>query len=276
MEVYAFSSFNEFLVAKFEQRAQANPRYSLRAFARDVKLSPSRLTELFKGQAISVANAEMVCDNFEVTGEERNFLLDLARRAAARSDAGRLRADSRIQESKTRRSFVKSNLHAEVLNRWYALPLAEYLSQAKPLSVAAVAEKLNISADDAYRTVKEMKLAGLLEEKANNCWIKKAEFFLFESPQNKSSLIRTFHKQYLLRASEALEQQQITKRKYLTSVFSIDAQDLEEARTELENFSAKFLAKFSKPSAREVYVMSMQLYDVALHQNADQRLPREH
>ncbi|RYZ74250.1 MAG: hypothetical protein EOP05_09380 [Proteobacteria bacterium] len=98
MDVFSHTSFNQFLEQKFEEKLRDDPTYTLRRFARDLEISPSRLSELLKGHAISVLNAASICDHFKLTGASKTFLISLAKRDTARTDSGRARAESRLQE----------------------------------------------------------------------------------------------------------------------------------------------------------------------------------
>ena len=60
------------------RRIRQNPRYSLRAFARDLRLSPSRLSEVLSGkQGLSRQAAKAITERLGWRGSEAERFIDL-------------------------------------------------------------------------------------------------------------------------------------------------------------------------------------------------------
>jgi transcriptional regulator with XRE-family HTH domain len=61
---------------EFQLRAKRNPSYSLRSFARDLEVSPSYLSRLFRGKhEISREMAQRILENLKVAAEDVNTAL---------------------------------------------------------------------------------------------------------------------------------------------------------------------------------------------------------
>lgn len=69
------------LQSTLERRAQANPRYSLRAFARDLQMDPSVLSKILLGnRGISSGNLVKLCKGLGYSDEQTQvYLSQLAR-----------------------------------------------------------------------------------------------------------------------------------------------------------------------------------------------------
>lgn len=95
--------YKKLLRDKFEKRKMANPRYSLRAFARDIRISPSRLSEILNGkQGLSESGAEKISSALGMEGEEKaRFILQVVAEDSRSKHKRRLakeKLDARAQD----------------------------------------------------------------------------------------------------------------------------------------------------------------------------------
>ena len=68
--------YQEILKSHFMRRATVNPRYSLRAFAGFLDLSPSKLSEIWKRKkGISLQRAQEICDRLKLEHDETQVFL---------------------------------------------------------------------------------------------------------------------------------------------------------------------------------------------------------
>tara|TARA_B100001094_G_scaffold330139_1_gene394637 strand:- start:1838 stop:2185 length:348 start_codon:yes stop_codon:yes gene_type:complete len=82
---------------ELNRRRYANPYYSLRAFARDLKIAPSRLSEIFNHkQGLSRKAALKITDLLGIIGETREYFLDSVTAQHARSKTDRNSAMLRL------------------------------------------------------------------------------------------------------------------------------------------------------------------------------------
>jgi len=66
-----------FLRAIFEERQARNPRYSMRAFARDITISQTMLVQVLAGKrCLSAEMALQIARRLQLPGAEANVLLD--------------------------------------------------------------------------------------------------------------------------------------------------------------------------------------------------------
>jgi uncharacterized protein (TIGR02147 family) len=90
-------AYRDILKEEFSQRRRRNPRYSLRAFARDLKLSPSMLCDVINGNhGLSRAGASKVAQALNLNPQESEFFCDLVDCTNARSAIKRETARLRI------------------------------------------------------------------------------------------------------------------------------------------------------------------------------------
>src|SRR5690606_35734224 len=96
------TDYKYILKEELASRCRQNPRYSLRAFARDLKLAPSRLSEILSGkQGLSRAAAEKVAKALGYGPGETERFCDLVESVHARSRRNRESAKVRLTKHAT-------------------------------------------------------------------------------------------------------------------------------------------------------------------------------
>ena len=81
-------------------RVSFNRRYSLRAFARDLGLAPSRLCEIFHyKQGLSRDAAGRIADRLGYDGDRKSYFLDLVTASHARNKKDRENAQNRLKHA---------------------------------------------------------------------------------------------------------------------------------------------------------------------------------
>jgi hypothetical protein len=93
------TTYQEVIRDLFEQKKRANPKLSLRGFARVLKISPTQLSLLMNGKrALSRKCAELIADRLQLNGADREPLLAVsvprAGRVPSRLPKGEVLVDS--------------------------------------------------------------------------------------------------------------------------------------------------------------------------------------
>lgn len=78
--------YKTFILAEFKRRVEKNSSYSQNAFARDLGISPSRLSEILRGkQGLSLRWAITIAENLHLSKEESEHFCNLVMSKHARS-----------------------------------------------------------------------------------------------------------------------------------------------------------------------------------------------
>src|SRR5438128_1427996 len=92
------SDYKTILKEELAARCRQNPRYSLRAFARDLKIAPSRLSEILNGkQGLSRPAADKIARALGYGASEIERFCDLVESVHARSKRDRDSARVRLK-----------------------------------------------------------------------------------------------------------------------------------------------------------------------------------
>lgn len=265
--IFLYEDFRVFLNDEFQRRLMRNSKYSLRAYARDIDISFSRLSETLSSQVgMSVDSAHKIATRLKMSDLEREYFLNLILSKHARTAGARKKAAQVVAQYKTKRIFslLREN-HVGILSKWYYPALIELLTIEKVPVVPDIAGALKIPPEEVLAAALHLSEQGFIERGENGIWTKTTAFLKIESP-TPSALIRDYHKTVLRQASEAIEEQPIDQRKYLTTFFQMRKGSIAEARKELEEFNEAFIKKYTaEQNAEVVYGFSLQMFKVEQH-----------
>ena len=257
------SSLSEVLNQEFVRRKDRNTSYSLRAFARDLELSPSRLSEVMKGkQGLSEANAEAVARKVTRRPEERAFIKDLVLANSARN--GKVRELARQRLSDARDAAALREMQEDqfkLIADWFhgaILELTQLVDfQSSPAWIAA---RLGISQAAAEGALARLQKMGLLEVRGGQCLAKPEAHLTFgEVP---SSANRKFHRQILAMHAESLFADDMKDRELISTILALPRARLPEFKRLLKDFIVNFYQITGDEPKDDLYSLSVQLCPV--------------
>lgn len=262
VNVFLYEDFRMFLIDEYQRRKLRNRRYSLRAFARDIQMSFSRLSEIFsRGGAITATSGLKISDNLGMSDQEKDYFVNLIRAQYARTADERKKAKNLVARYKTKKIYVQlRENYSGLLTHWYYPALIELVTLRNALTETQIARILKLPPAQVAASILHLKDLGYIERESNGTWKKPKSHLKIESA-TPSSLIRQAHRKTLACAHKAIEKQPIAQRKYLSSYFSVRKESIAEARLELERLSADFLSRYAaEKNADAVYCFSLQLF----------------
>ena len=167
------TDYRDLLRDEFAARYSRNRVYSLRAFARDLDLRPSHLSDVLKGKlGLSAKSAAEVASALGMSDAEETYFVTLVEASHARSAARRKSAKNRLEQLKVSKDYqVLEDRVFEIISDWHHYALLE-LAQTDSFvpRLSWVAERLGISRVEAESVVRRLKAVGLLVIR-NGKWI---------------------------------------------------------------------------------------------------------
>jgi uncharacterized protein (TIGR02147 family) len=266
--MFQTQDYREILKQRLEERCRANARYSLRAFARDLKIAPSRLSEILRGkQGLSKEYSQQIAQRMGMSDAEQKLFTSMVVLTDARSKKERDVAKtllSTLENAEQKLNLVREDTF-RIIEDWYHYAILELTStdgfKSSPLWIS---KRLGISLYEAESAIERLKRVGLLEEvKGVLTMTHKAVITTDDIP---SESIRTFNKQILAKASEAISAQTVEEREIGSLTIAIDERDLPEFKDMIRKFRrkvnqtamAKGAAKGSK--LKHVYCLAVQFF----------------
>ncbi len=252
-----------FLRQEFEHRLKRNPRYSLRAFARQLGLHPARLSYVLSGKhGLSRHAAALLADRLGLSAEERSYFLELA-------DACHARSPMKREAARERLAVLKIPTHQQLqldafaaVSEWFYFTILELTSVADfNRDSHWIASRLGITVTQAKLAIERLLRLELLEETPDGI-LRATERFTFSPARMPSEILRASQHQLLAKAADALETQAFHERDCAAMILAVDPQDLPAAMETLKAFRRDFARQYGAPqkTKRSVYALTTQLF----------------
>ena len=257
--------FKTLLTRELEQRMTRNPRYSLRAFAKDMKMAPALLSDILNGKCgLSRTSATKIAQKLGLTKVETEVFCDLVESKHARSKTSREQASLRLKERATQGIVLKFlTLDQEtfsLLSDWYHLAILELMKIAQFKSDPQwIAKRLELSVHQVKLALMRMESLGVIEKKNGELVATSAHF---HTPDGvPSQALKLHHEQFLKKANEALYTQSLEERDFRGLTIKCNKKNVEKVRAKLKKVLNELDAELSDdPNGDEVYQLSVQFF----------------
>lgn len=244
------------------ERCQKNPKYSLRAFARDLELEPARLSDILNGKkGISRDVARDLARRLGLSARESESFCDHAESLHARSRVAREAARKRLKAAKPSGAASGHNLSIDtfhVVADWYHLAILQLLKlKTRGHDASAIAAALGIKPLQAADALERLQRLELVESRDGR--LVPVDDYVIGPDGIPSNAVRKFHEQVLQRALAAIYLQPLEERDLHTTLMPVSQTDLPRARERIREFAQSFCEEFSEsPAADRVYSLSIQ------------------
>jgi uncharacterized protein (TIGR02147 family) len=254
----------EFLSAELSNRKQRNDAYSARAFARDLGLSPSRLSEVLSGShGVSESTADRIALNLKLKPTVRKFWKDLILATSSRNQKVRELAQKRVSEFRKVEGVRRlEEEQFRVISDWYHGAILE-LTQVQGFrsDVNWIAERLGIAIVQVEGALYRLKQLGLLRMESDGCLVACLEAFNAFSDV-PSSAIRKFHRQILTMHMESLIEDSMSEREAVSMILAIPKARMPEFQQEMKAFVTQFWQRIENDDKDALYSLSVPLCPV--------------
>jgi uncharacterized protein (TIGR02147 family) len=252
-----------YLRDEFDRRHKRNPSYSWRSFARDLKLSPSMLSEFLKGRyGLSKGKAAAIAQSIKLDLVNTEHFIDLLEagfhRLPTQRENARFRAEERLQKSGT---AIPAESLKSVLD-WSFLSMMEIagLEQGEPVPDrwAAPFRHLHEKAKEALVRLRDLKLI-----RDEGGALKASEEVTIAGDQLADEELRGLHAQALELSRLAIEGLGAKERESLTVFGSVRKDDFKDMRKEMNDALLQILNKYaSRPGSDSVFCLALQAFPI--------------
>jgi len=256
----------EWIKRAFSERCKHNPRYSLRAFARDLKLSPATLSYVMNGQkGLSMPVAQSVAASIGLNEKEAEIFCCLVESKHGRSKTARTIAQARLAQLEYHPKVATLQLDVfQTIADWYHLAILQ-LVQVKKIDSDTkwMANQLGIQVFEVETAIERLKRLELLLVDDGHYRVSKE--MVFAPDGVPSDAIRKFHRQVLEKAMQSISDQTIDERYLNTTLLPVKLSDLPQAKEKIRKFHREFDAEFT-PRAQDpgdhVYALAVQFFSL--------------
>lgn len=254
------SDYRVILRDVLEERCSRNPRYSMRAFARDLGISVSRLSHILKGRfGLSRNSAEEIAKKIGLNNQETQYFCALVESKHARAYAKKEAAKKQLEDFVDYYQALNVD-NFKVISDWYHFAIMELtLVQNFRSDTLWIAKVLGISQYEAAQAIDRLLNLELLEIEKGK--LKLTGQFFAGGAGTPSEAIRKFHTQFLEKAQKALVFQSVQERDFSAVILAVDSSRVDEARQDIKKFRNKFDKKFSASDRKDsVYGLGIQFF----------------
>ena len=219
------SPFREYLQNELAKRAKKNPRFSIRAFARVLKIEPSSLAQILGGKrTLTRAMCLRLSDSLGLSPTKLNSLLKQS--AAINPSTPSFSGFKRIQEDAFR---VIADWH------YYAILELTRLDSFKS-DINWIARALGVSTAETSAAVERLKRLGYLKVDSRGRWIDTLGSAVNPGNERTEVAFREHQRQLLKKAIDALEEVPYDERVQSSMVLVGSRERIAEAKRRILNF----------------------------------------
>ncbi len=268
-------NYRELLKGEWQLRLGKNPAYSLRAFARDLKLTAPQLSEVLSGKrGLSRDRALTLTSRLAWSAELSSRFCDLVEMEHGRSVTARALAKHRVENAPVVEEALRLTADSfRTVSDWYHFAILAALKipslKGSELNLAA---HFSLSSKVVAEALARMERLGLVEKRKQKWEVMKNAVF---SPDGvPSEAVRNAHEQLLKRAGDALYLQPMNERDFFSYILPIAGTDLPEIASRYRKFIVEIRDEFgNKPNVDRVVNIGNQIF--SLSQSTDVSVQKE-
>jgi uncharacterized protein (TIGR02147 family) len=261
--VQGYSDYRQILKDSYIEKSSRNPRFSLRAFAHYLEMSPSWLHEVLNGKkGISKTTAARLAKRLGLSDEEKKFFVCLSASQDSRKPSDRERAQKKLEKIRLRmHNLVIDPDVFQVIAQWHHFAILELtLTDNGKTGLDDIAKRLGISKVAVAEAFDRLEKLGLVVRKGDR--LKKARDRFLTKTDVPQNALKIHHEQILHKAIQALHSQPIDKRDFGAMTMAINPEKIKEAKKRIRKFRNEMADFMCKDNLKNVYVFSTQLFSL--------------
>lgn len=239
------------LAYEFELKKCQNARFSLRAFAKKLALDPGTLSRILRGERTpSLQLGARLAAFLGLNQEESDLFLNSLATHKARLEGVLTSAQESFKLELDTYRFLSDWIH-------YALLELTFTKDFKN-DFEWMAARLGRKANEVEEAIQRLKGLGLLIEE--NGELRKTQTRITTGDKQKTTLpLRKLQKDFLEKASEALDHVELAQRIAVSMTMAIDPKNMEKARSLCVEFSERLCDVLEEGEPTEVYNLIVNL-----------------
>jgi transcriptional regulator with XRE-family HTH domain len=238
------NGFSEFLRQDYAEKRKKNSRFSLRSYAKTLRISPSHLSQILADKRkVNAKSALMISECLGLTPSESFALLN--------GGPGKYSFFSLKK--------ILSIDEFSLISEWYYYAILGVANlKTNSTNMNWLAKKLSLPQTLVQKAYKELiKHQHLIEEAGQ---FRQSSEFHRTSDDIPSFKIRRYHKQNLHLASEKLDQIPTELREYCTMTIPINPKRMKAAKELIRKFREEFSEELARGNKTEVYNLCIQFF----------------
>ncbi len=239
MKPNELTDYRILLKEAWEGKRRKNPAYSLRAFARDIGLAPSKLSLVLRGEArLGIDHAYRVASKIGLSAQdEEAFRLSAVIEVTSNPE---LQSDyvQRLQQVLGQNESAQLSLDVfRAISDWYHIPLLVLIDQpSEDLGTPALARRLGISTTEVDCALDRLNRLQLIERDVESNRWKRVDGFNQIVCMRRDEAMRKFHRQMYQKGMQTIDAHQADERVIGTETFALSPSRLKELERKVVEF----------------------------------------
>jgi uncharacterized protein (TIGR02147 family) len=250
------TTYRQILKREFERRKNYNSSYSLRAYSRDLSISPQLLSYILKKKR---KLPESYVDNM-IEQLELNYSDELYFRQSVHNERNKLgQLDSILPSDQT--IISDEEVHFNLISEWEYYAILTLLETSERFdSSSRIAEKLSLPIEWTEFIISGLEQLQLIKKSNGFYQLQCNE--LNTSWNVPSRALKLAHKNNLKLAKERLDTLPVEKRQFSSATLPIDSKSAEEAKKLIRDFQNKISALARTQPGESVYQLNIQFFSL--------------
>jgi uncharacterized protein (TIGR02147 family) len=246
--------FRLFLQERFRAAARRNARFSLRAFARQLGVNHSTLSQILRGKR------KLTPSSIHSLGQRMGLPND-----AIQTYAGALKSLSEFDQTNNQTRSVQFDLDTfHLVTVWYHQAILE-LTHTRSFRTDSrwIAKTLGLTVDEVNVAVQRLLRLGLLEMSKRERWLDKTGDAEFQSPSLPESTSKFVETEMHALAVDAISSVESTRRVHSHMIMAIDVNKMPQLQRLIDQFMNDVHALLAKNTqADDVYLAEVSVLPI--------------
>ena len=236
-------------------RQRHNPSYSIRAFAKDLKIDSSNLSAILnKKRGLPAKRAKDISKKLGLSPQKEMLFLGSIYKSKSQLD--------KIKTLKQVRKYLLDDAYFHVLSEWEYFAFLQLLNTHDFRSnIAWIAQRLGITKVRAEVVIFDLQKLGIIE-KTKQGRFKRLVAGIETSEDVESLALQKSHQENLDLAKKKLTEVPVKERDFSSVTMAVDPDKLPEAKAIIREFQEKLYTLMSDSKNKEVYMFNTQLFPV--------------
>lgn len=233
-------------------RQKKNKSYSLRAYARDLSLNVSTLSQVLSGKReLTYKSATKVIQDLALNPRDKTRFMDSLNEGRSRIDLIKIQEDQR---------YIMDESYVKVIGEWEHFAIETLLEiDGFDTRILNLSKKLNVSESRINEVLENLKTCGLIREDKSGK-IKKVYSKIRTTEDVPSEAIRKGHREVLDMGKQKLEEVALELRDFSSITVATDLDKIPEVKAIIREFRQKMMALLKDGHKTDVFQLAIQFY----------------
>ncbi|MCJ8275860.1 MAG: TIGR02147 family protein [Bdellovibrionales bacterium] len=237
--------FRDYINSHIQKAKSSNPSYSMRAFAKKVKMNPGVVSQLLSGKRkFSTKTIDKICDELFLSPTQRMEILE------------------KSEDQKGKVKILEQSVFETMSNWSYDAFLALIQTKSFRMDLPWISKRLGVSPKNVRDMISNLLELGLIKIE-NERYVPATPSTQIFVGGNTTAALKKLQMDANALSRVALENEHISRRFHGTDTLAIDPRKMEEAKAYIREFRKKFcINSESNGDHARIYQLNISFYPI--------------